>query len=216
MDLTVKELTKLFNVSEETIHEWIEKKKLPCYKIHNQCKFNKNELSAWAIENNMPVAKEIIDSKKSPDIVSLLKRGGIFYDVKGKTVKEVISNSVLRMHTPPDLDKEKVIDALIKREELMTTAIGRGIALPHPRNPVVTFVENESIAICFLEENVDFNALDQETVHTIFVILSANARRHLEMLAKISFLCHEEDFIKLLQKRADKEEIFNFIKEILP
>ena len=91
------------------------------------------------------------------------------------------------------------------------TAIGKGIALPHPREPILTDPLNQSVSICFLRDPIDFKALDKEPVHTLFVILSADAVRHVEILSRISYLCHEDDFISLLREKAPVKEIFDYI-----
>jgi PTS system nitrogen regulatory IIA component len=50
----------------------------------------------------------------------------------------------------------------------MPTAIGHGIAIPHPRTPVITVADNTSVSICYLEAPFDFGALDGQEVHNHF------------------------------------------------
>ena len=111
------------------------------------------------------------------------------------------------------MDREKITDALLKREEMMSTSIGGGIAIPHPRTPVITDVENASVSICMLEEPVDFRSLDGIKVHTLFIVLSANPKRHLEALSHISFLCQKKDFRQLLEDRAENDTILSYIEK---
>ncbi len=89
----------------------------------------------------------------------------------------------------------------------MPTAIGSGIAIPHPRNPIVADGNNSSVSICYLSKPVEFGALDNQPVHTLFILITATPRMHLEVLSKISYLCQNNVFLKLLKKKADKEEI---------
>jgi PTS system nitrogen regulatory IIA component len=91
--------------------------------------------------------------------------------------------------------------------------IGRGIALPHPRNPVVRDREQQFVTIAFPAYPVDWNALDGKLVHTVMMIAAASAKEHLHILSKLNFLCQQENFYHLLQDRASGDEIAGFIRE---
>ena len=97
--------------------------------------------------------------------------------------------------------------------EMMTTGLGEGIALPHPRNPILADVDSESVSICPLKHPVDFNAIDGLPVHTMIIILSANPRRHLEILSKVSFLCRQPDFVRSIREHSDAEEIIRCVQK---
>jgi PTS system nitrogen regulatory IIA component len=142
---------------------------------------------------------------------SLIKKGGIYYDVTGDTVTEIIANSVEAMNTPDEVSKDRIVVSLLEREEMMPTAVGNGIAIPHARNPIITDINNESVSICFLKNPIDYNSLDGMPVGVLFIVLSANSKRHLEILSKIGYLCMHDDFMNLLKMRSEKPVIMNFI-----
>lgn len=215
MELKIKDIVKLLQVEEKTVYKWIKDKKIPAYKIHNQYRFNKGEINDWILRNKIRVSSKVIElhtSNKHISLLKLLKNGGIFYNVGGENVLDVIKNAVNTIPTPKETDKETIIFFLLQREEMMPTAVGNGVAIPHPRTPLITDIEDERISICFLNSSIDFKAIDGEPVHTMFVIFSANPSRHLEILSKISFLCQQDDFIEILKNRTASEEIFNFIE----
>lgn len=216
MELKVKDVANILNVSEKTVNDWVKERKIPFIKVNNQIRFYKNEINEWVIKNQMPVSEKIMDLSQAripANLYELLVRGGIYYDVKGKNVEDVLKNAIKTIPTPEDISKNMIIEALLKREELMTTAMGKGIAIPHPRNPIITHIENESVSICLLKNEVDFRAMDKVPVHTLFVILSANPKRHLEILSKISYLSMQTDFIALLQEKAETRKILSYILE---
>jgi len=95
----------------------------------------------------------------------------------------------------------------------MSTAIGKGIAIPHPREPMIQNPGEQSISLCFLDSKIDYNSLDGEYVSILFFILSSNPKNHLELLYKIIFLCHQKDFIALLQRQALRNEIYQYIED---
>jgi PTS system nitrogen regulatory IIA component len=217
MNLKMRDIVELLQTKEKTIHKWIKENKLPAYKINNQYFFNKTEVKEWVLKNNIPVSEKMLAldvSEKPVSFLELLGRGGIFFNIEGDTVIDVIKNSANIIPIPPDVTKEKMMFSLIEREEMMPTAIGRGIAIPHPRNPIIADISSESISICFLNKKINFNAIDKVPVHTIFIVLSAKPTRHLSILSKISFLCQKNEFTELLKLKADKEKILKYVENM--
>lgn len=153
-----------------------------------------------------------VQSDLSMDISTLLERGGVFYNIGGNSVTEVLSNLVEVLALPPSLAKEQLKKAIIEREELMPTAVGNGIALPHPRSPLLSEVQDQFITIAFLQKAIDWKALDGQPVQTLILIVSATPKTHLWTLSRISFLCQQESFRNLLDQRASKEELIEAIR----
>jgi len=215
MNLKIKDIVDLLQVSEKTIYRWIKDKKIPAYRINHQYRFNKTEIHDWILKNKIPVSGKIFDLSSAHKTVSLidhLREGGIYYNIDGDTVPDIIKNAIYAIPTPQGMDKNAIISSLLQREEMMPTAIGKGIAIPHPRTPIIADLEKESISICFLKNRIDYGALDGILVDTIFIILSATPQRHIETLSKISFLCQQDDFISLLKNKAPHKIIVNYIR----
>ncbi len=215
MELKIKDIVDLLQVSEKTVYRWIKEKKIPCYRIHHQYRFNRAEINEWIMSNKIELSSKLFDlsiAGRPTNFTELLRHGGIYHDLTGNTIRDVLHNAIDAIHTPPDIDKEDIIAALLNREELMSTAIGHGIAIPHPRNPLITNISDASVSICFLKEAVDFRALDGRPIHTLFVLLTYSPRRHLEVLSKISYLCQMDDFRTMLERRAPAQEIIEFIQ----
>ncbi|MDR2069073.1 MAG: PTS sugar transporter subunit IIA [Spirochaetaceae bacterium] len=147
------------------------------------------------------------------ELVALIKRGGVFYDVPGTMPKEVLTNLTGLISPPVFADKKLLLDAVLEREALMPTTVGHGIALPHPRNPLLTDPQAQFVSIAFLKQPVDWKALDGEAVHTMILIVSASAKLHLDTLSKINFFCQQDSFRSLMQGRASREEIMRVIGE---
>jgi PTS system nitrogen regulatory IIA component len=154
----------------------------------------------------------------------LFRRGGVYYQLPGKLPKEALAAliglipDVTETIVPNSIDgensgKDKLLQAVLEREELMPTAMGNGIALPHPRNPLVENAEEQFAALAFLENEIDWGALDGKSVHTIILVVSASAKMHLATLQRITFFCRDENFCSLLKRRAPAEEIFALIEK---
>jgi PTS system nitrogen regulatory IIA component len=214
MDLKIKDIALLLNVNEKVIQKWIKEKKIPFYNINHQYRFNKAEITEWILIHKVEFSASLIKLGLADrySLIPMLEKGGIIIDIPGSTSKDVLKNAAKNILNTGDLTTDDILTALLNREDLMTTAIGKGIALPHPHSPIVTNPDNASISICYLREPVDFGALDGLPVHTLIILLTASPKMHLEVLSKISYLCRDEKFRELLNDRKDKETVLSFVK----
>ena len=111
------------------------------------------------------------------------------------------------MPLPDMVDRQFLLQVLLARESLGSTAVGNGIALPHVRNPVVMHIQRPIVTLCFLERPIDFDALDGQPVHTLFTVLSPTVRAHLHTLARISFSLQQPAFADVIRRQGSREEI---------
>jgi nitrogen PTS system EIIA component len=216
MELKIKEIVDLLQVSEKTVYRWIKDKKIPCYRINHQYRFNRAEINEWILSNKIELSSSLINlsNHERHDYLSqLLEKGGIISHIAGENVQDILRSAIQKINVPGHITKDEILSALLSREELMPTAIGKGIAIPHPRNPIITDLKNASVSICCLENPIDFGSLDNQPVHTLFILLTATPKMHLEVLSKISYLCQDESFLQLLNEHAPKEIILEYVRK---
>jgi len=148
-------------------------------------------------------------------LAALVEHGGVHREVGGESMKEVVSAIIGLLPPVPALDREKLRREILEREALISTGVGRGIALPHPRSPMLAggSAEAPMVAIAFPAQPVDWNTQDGSKVRTVFLIISSSVRQHLGTLSKINFLCQQEKFYALIERRAPREEIIAAIGE---
>ncbi|MDR1318496.1 MAG: PTS sugar transporter subunit IIA [Treponema sp.] len=144
---------------------------------------------------------------------TLLERGGVYYNIPGAKPREILTCLSEALPDLPALDKTELLKAVLERESLMPTALGRGIALPHPRSSVLGAGGEPFMAVAFPALPVDWEALDGKEVDTVILIVSASSKQHLNTLSKITFLCQQEKIYSLLEARAAPEEIIAALKE---
>jgi nitrogen PTS system EIIA component len=212
MKLTVKEAAKLFNVSEKTIYRWVEQKGLPAYRINKQFRFNQSELLEWAAAGRTNITPELLHEPDSsaaplPDPVHALASGGIYYRVAGKDRDSVLRSVVELLRLPDHVDREFLLQVLLAREALGSTGIGDGIAIPHARNPIVLNVERPTITLCYLENPVDFDALDGQPVNILFTLVNPTVRAHLHLLSRLAFILSNKEFRDVLKRQGSRDEI---------
>lgn len=214
MDLTINDIVELIQVPEKTIQQWIKEKQIPFHKIHHQYFFSKSEIQEWIATRHIPVTNKILDLQLTDQPVALrelLKKGGIFYNIDGVAIRDIMAQVAENIPIPATITKADLLENLLRREEMWSTAVGNGIAFPHPRNPIMMDVEHESVSLCFLSNKIDYHALDDEPVHILFVILSSQPRRHLEILARLSYLCQQSEFLELLHTHAEQTVILSYV-----
>ena len=146
-------------------------------------------------------------------LAEIIERGGIYRNIAGSSQKEVLTELIGSLPIMPLVPADTLLREVLEREALMSTAIGRGIALPHPRNPVIPPESGQFTVVAFLENPVNWNSPDGEMVDTLMLIIASSARQHLNTLSGINFLCRQECFLKLLKERADLKELLAFIRE---
>jgi len=212
VQLTLRQVSELFQVPEANIYRWVRDENLPATVNNGQYRFNRSELIEWATVNrhNVPSAIFRAPFRNGGEQVSLaeaLTLGGIHYDVSGNTQSEVFRAVVECLKLSMEIDRESLVDLLSRRERRGSTAIGDGIAIPHPRHPLVIVGDQPVIALYFLSQPVDFLALDQKPVDKLFVLLTSTPRMHLQCLAQISCALRDAAFHRAIQRRASREEI---------
>jgi PTS system nitrogen regulatory IIA component len=148
---------------------------------------------------------------EEPSLIELIKRGGDFRIIPGSTPRELLANLIGTAALPPSVDRTALLSAALEREALMPTAVGNGIALPHPRNPVVTESSQQFISIAFAESCLNWEALDGKPVRTVMLIISASPRLHLHTLSRINYFCQQQPFLDLLERRASPRELLSLI-----
>jgi nitrogen PTS system EIIA component len=111
-----------------------------------------------------------------------------------------------------NLDQQKVLDVLLERERISTTAIGEGVAIPHGKLPHVDRVLG---VFARSLEGVDFASLDGAPTHLFFVLIAPEnaAADHLKALARISRLLKDEAFRRRLLAGKDSQELYRLIAE---
>jgi nitrogen PTS system EIIA component len=213
MDLKIKDIVEQLQVSEKTVYRWIKEKKIPCYRINHQYRFNKSEINEWILSNRIELSGSLINlGFNTSNLSTLIERGGIITDVEGENVNQILTSAIDKVLTPSGISKKEILSALLSREELMPTAIGKGIAIPHPRSPIVTDPNRASVSICYLSKPVDFKSLDGEPVHTLFVLLTSTPKMHLDVLAKVSHLCQSAFFLLMMEGRSALGSILDYVR----
>ncbi|MDY0149264.1 MAG: PTS sugar transporter subunit IIA, partial [Kiritimatiellia bacterium] len=184
---------------------------LPAYRVAGSYRINRAMLFEWATSKriNFPTAEPLDETEMRPlpELAEALQMGGIHYRVSGASKPDVLHELVGLLKVPDTVDRPALLQAFLAREQLQSTGVGDGIALPHIRNPAILDVASASVCLCFLETPVAFGALDGKKVHILFTPLAPDVRHHLHLLSRISFALRHARFKRLLENEARREDI---------
>lgn len=215
MDLSVREAARLLEVSEGTIYRWIHEGTLPAQRLEDQYRLNRVALQEWVAVRKIRVSPELFattsDGSQTANLQAAMQCGGVYHQVPGGTREEVLAAAATLPGIPATVDRALLASLLLRREALSSTGLGDGIALPHPRNPLILGLSDPRVLLCFLANPVDFKAIDGQPVHVLFLLLSPTVRTHLQLLSQIAFAVHDPAFQELLQQHAPQEKILDFL-----
>jgi PTS system nitrogen regulatory IIA component len=168
--LTIDEVAQYLRVSERTVYDWAQKSEIPCGKIGTAWRFKKTELEKW-VNERLASKTGPSPSELSVKVKNILSPDRILFLPHSSKRDALVELSCVLATAPQVKDKKELADEILKREELMSTAIGRGIAIPHVRLSSVTDLVM-AVGICKTAV-VDFQTIDDEPVRLLFMIAAA-------------------------------------------
>lgn len=224
MDLKLKDVAELLNVSETTIRRWISDSKIPYYRLSHQFRFSRNEIENWVLsckqggdfspfnkeEGEEEPAKERLGTQQF-GLYRAIHKGGVYANVPGDTKEEVIRAAMKLIARDIGLDAEVITELLLDRERLMPTSLSNGVGVPHTRD----FLLQESydvVALVFPQKPIQYGALDNLPVHTLFFLFACDDKRHLHLLAKLAHLSSKPENLDFMRRHPTKEKILESIK----
>lgn len=146
-------------------------------------------------------------------VAELLKNNFIISEIKGKEKVEVINELIdLFKGDPRVKDIEKVREAVLEREKIMSTGVGKGFAIPHGKTNQV-----EEILGAFGKSNnpIEYQSLDNQPVYLVFMLVGKDnlVSTHIKLLSRISRMMNKDEFRESLMKAQTKEEILELFRK---
>ena len=138
-------------------------------------------------------------------------RADITADDKEGVIREMVQ-ALLDASKVAENEYESIVKAIMKREELGSTGIGRGVAVPHTKHPSIDRLVG---TVAVSAEGVDFDSLDGEKVHLFFLLISPPDRTgdHLRALENVSRQLRDETFCRFLKQARSPVDILQLLDE---
>ncbi len=146
------------------------------------------------------------------DLGNLISRDGILPLLKASSKKQVLQELSSQAEELTGLDQRDVFDTLLQRERLGSTGVGHGIAIPHGK---ISGLKQIIGLFARLDDPIDFDAIDDQPVDLIFVLLAPESAGadHLKALARISRLLREPSAIEKLRVTKDRHGLHAILTE---
>ena len=197
--LTIEEVAKYLRVSERTVYDWAQKGEIPAGKIGTVWRFKKSESEKWVNER---LSSNIKKEENNPEVIvkNILSPDRIVF-INHTTKRDALVELANNLSTAPQVKySDELVTEILKREELMSTAIGRGIAIPHVRLSSVTDLVM-SVGIC-KKDIIDYQSIDEIPVR-ILIMIAAAYNQHTYYLQTLSF------FSSKLKEKALRDKLLD-------
>jgi len=203
--MTLSEVALYLRLAEKTVLRMVHKGQIPCAKVASQWRFLRSMIDDWLIAKMRVVPQNdlarLIES--SPEVVPLSRLLNAEYVVLGlrpESKEEVLRQLVQPLLRSRFIDREKpFLVKLLEREKIVSTAVGKGVAIPHLRNPQDNPGGGPVLVVGVCREGTDFEALDGEKTHLFFLLCTDSEVVHLRVLAKVNRIAaRKEAMVRLI------------------
>lgn len=215
--MTLAEVAAYLRLAEKTVLRMVHKGQIPCAKVASQWRFLRSMIDDWLIAKMQVLPRNdlarVIES--SPDTVPLsrlLKEEYILLNLRPGSKEEVLHQLVEPLVRTGLVEQEQIfLDKLLDRESIVSTAIGRGIAIPHLRNPDENPRGGPNLVVGICREGTDFAALDQGKTHLFFLLCTDSEVVHLRVLAKVNRIAARKETMVQLKEAKSADEVLRVL-----
>lgn len=144
------------------------------------------------------------------ELTDILQADMVFLDLKAGSKKQILSEIATKLAQKVAKEETDVFQLVLEREKLGSTGVGRGVAIPHAR---IDGLEDIVGAFARLDEPIEFDAVDDQPVHLIFMLLAPekSGSKHLKALSIVSRTLRDRDFCESLNDYQNPQDIFNLL-----
>ena len=215
--MTLAEMADYLKVARRSLLKMAERGDIPATKVASQWRFMRSVVDDWLITKMKTLPdrelQKLIDSEKLPVPLSALLRPELIRldieDVGVKRILEMLSEPLIRQKL---LDSsEDFVSRLVEREEMVSTAIFAGVAIPHFRKPEECPVTEPRIVVGVSRDGVDFNSLDGKSTFLFCLICANQVLLHLKIIAELALLFRRPDLIEQLRSAADPDRALDIL-----
>jgi len=195
---------------------------LPGHRVSGEWRFNKNEINRW-VETQLPGYTEqelsALESAGSSKAVSeqvlvsaMLSEATIAVPLKAGTKSSVLKELVqLAEESWQIYDPEALLDALRQREEIGSTALPTGVAIPHPHRPLPNVLGDHVIAFGRTANGIPFGGDHGSLTDMFFLVCCRDHQTHLRVLARLSRMFLRPNFLEHLHTAETAKDVMKLV-----
>ena len=208
--LTIEEVAKYLRVSDRTVYDWAQKGEIPAGKIGTVWRFKKSEVEKWVNER----LSSSSNTKKTDDAVqvkNILSPDRVVF-ITQSAKRDALTELANVLADAPQVKRgDELLSEILKREELMSTAVGRGIAIPHVRLSSVTDLVM-AVGVCRTPIS-DFQTVDDKPVNLLIMIAAAYNQHtyYLQTISYFSAKLKSQELRDAISNAATEKEVYDLL-----
>ncbi len=215
--MTTKELAEYLKLNEKTIIKMAQNKELPGVKVGNQWRFHRSVIDAYLQQNIAGSSDQemnrVIYRRGSDIFISrLINPQAIELGVE-MVQADAVLRRLVELAYKAEITKypDRLLGELKKREEMLSTAVGNLVALPHPRHPGADLFLQEGIVIVKTNKPLEFNAPDKKAVRLFIMICALDEAMHLKILAAVAKLLRQQRSVEALMRVNSVDDLMRYL-----
>jgi len=218
--MTLAEVARYLKLAEKTVLRMVHKGEIPCAKVASQWRFLRPMIDDWLVAKMQVIPKNdlarlIENGSDTVPLSRLIREELIVLDVRPGGKQEVLGQLVQPLVENNLVDeKERFLEKLMDRERMVSTAVGRGVAVPHLRNPREDPGGGPVLVVGICRAGTGFGSPDGEKTHLFFLICTDSEVVHLRVLARFNSIVRKGDTVSRLIRSNTRAEVMQTLLQM--
>ena len=208
--LTIEEVAKYLRVSDRTVYDWAQKGEIPAGKIGTVWRFKKSEVENW-VNERLSSSSNTKRTDASVQVKNILSPDRVDF-ITQSAKRDALTELANVLADAPQVKRgDELLSEILKREELMSTAVGRGIAIPHVRLSSVTDLVM-AVGVCRTPLS-DFQTVDDKPVNLLIMIAAAYNQHtyYLQTISYFSAKLKSQELRDAIANAATEKEVYELL-----
>lgn len=219
-EMNEQQVAAYLHMDSREVHKLASREKIPCRKIGGKFVFYKGQVDHWVEQHMHTLCRDRLHSiekgvsnhhgydHEAMLVFSLIPPGGLAAPLKAKTRDSAIRALVdLAGQAGMVYCRDELIQEIRHREELCSTAMVPGVALPHPRHPLPYDIAASFVVVGLTPSGIPFGSTDGSLTRVFFLICCKDERTHLHVLARLARMLHDPRAVEELAGADDVVEL---------
>jgi len=210
--MTLAEMADYLKIAKRSLLRMAQRGDIPATKIASQWRFMRSVIDDWMISRMKSLPRgeleKLIQSEKIPlPLYRLLPPELIGLDIRPGTKEQVLNQLIdILVSSALVMDRKPFLQKLLDREDMVSTAIFPGIALPHFRKPEECLMPEPRVVLGICRKGTEFDSLDGKPTFAFFLICAGNVVIHLKIIAELALIFRQPSLIEELTAARTPEQ----------
>jgi len=214
--MNLRDVARHLRLNEKAVSRLAQDGELPAQKVARGWRFSRTAVDEWQSRRPTIVNELPTEATGVPEVLTIagsMEVGRMNLKLRG-TNKDAVLHELVSLVIDPTQKRQAEIffQALKAREDLCSTCVNEGVAIPHARNALVGLVDKSLLAYGRHETGIDFGAMDGKPVQHFFLLCAPTVREHLKLLARLSRVLHAAGFREKLAATQSPDDVIALIR----